>query len=253
MKEMYKSLVYKEWKVGKGFYLVRALFVLLFSGLCACCMIVFSQQGSIDENAIGAFEFFAMVMLYLLSACIAAVVADNDGIYKRDVNFGWLRFTKTLPVTAHDLAMGRYLFKGTVIMAGTVFMLVAIGGISVITGFKAWASPMYLYFWVVAVLLAFEIIRTLFLMRADDKKKFKRTLIITEVIVTIIGILVYLMIEWRGIDAFSSFQMEEQNFLPIVEELSFSHPIGILGILFSIILFVAGFMITRKSYERSAA
>lgn len=252
MKEMYKSLVYKEWKVGKGFYLVRAFFVLLCCAMCASVIIIITKWNQ-AEVGVGAFEFFALTMLYLMSACIAAVVADNDGIYKKDVNFGWLQFTKTLPVTAHDLAMGRYIFKGIVIMVGTVFMLVAICGISMIGGFKAWASPIYLYFWVVAVLLAFEIIRTLFLMRADDKKKFKRTLIVTEVIVTIIGILVYLMIERRGIDAFSSFQIEEQNFLPIVEALSFSHPIGILGILLSIILFAAGFMITRKSYERRAA
>ena len=254
MNEKYKALVYREWKIAKKFYVLRSililLFVLLFGGI-----IVFSTRAGVKAD--GVWLFF----LYLIVLFIAVAIGENNGVYKSDVNVGWLRFSWALPLTACEKAIAKYIFKCIVILSGTLFTLVSLGIICVLSEFTRMTTVVFAFFWCLDVCLLFDLLRHAIMMRAVDtktlKKICKKASIVIFVIISIPDVITLIqgksIFEKSPIESKIDAAIANSDFHMLADLMTIPKTWGFIGILLVFVLLIAGFAVTRKNYERRIA
>lgn len=259
MKEKYKSLVYREWKVSKKFYAPRVALLGLFLILVGYVVIMFATVPATDAAEVETKTLGELFLSYLFVACIAAMVGDDNGVHKADVDTGWLRFSWALPLTAFETAMGKYIFKVQLILVGTLFMLVSVGAFTVLTDFTLMADVVYAFFWGLDVVLLFNLFNNLIVLRAVDKKTLKKLSTISGIVAVALFFLPDILFLVKGATAGESFysQVEQafatMNNAKLIDLLTIPDFWGWVGILLLFVILVAGFVVAWKSYERRNA
>ncbi len=254
--EKYKSLLYREWKITKKFYLLRIVLLLLFTALLGGGMIYAVNVG---VEVGGANDGAWLFLLYLLVLFIAAASGEDNGVYKSDVNSGWLKYSWALPVTAHEKAVTRSAFRAIVVLIGTIYMFVSIGVICAITGFARMATVVYVFFWGLDIILIFHMVHDFIIMRAVDKKMLKKmsnvAITIFIVVISIPDIIVFIL----GKPINSGFEnkmdalAETGDLSGLTELLTISDLGGWIGILLLFVILIGGFLLSRKNFERRNA
>ncbi len=259
MNEKYKSLIYREWKLVKRFYIVRVL-VLLFFALMMGGASLYALSEPMDPPE--AAMLFKLTFLYWPIFCDAALVGEDNGIYKSDVANGWLRFSWALPLTAYEMVVPGYILKGIAILVGMVMAFVTSIVFCVATDFTYFATALYAFFWGVNIALMRDLIIHIFIMFAVKTDKVKKVIKVGTVTL-LIGVL--LVIVYYASKAASSQinglvhaqeitgEMEGFVYIKLVDILTISHFWGVIGILLMFVLFIAGFWVTLKNYERRRA
>lgn len=256
MKEKYKSLVYREWKVSKKFYAPRVTLLGLFFILLGYVAILIVKEPTNDSEAATLGVLF---LSYLFVACIAAMVGDDNGVHKADMDTGWLRFSWALPLTAFETVMGKYIFKVIVIAIGTIFMFVSVGAFTALTDFTLMAEVVYAFFWCLDVVLLFNVFRDLFMLRAVDIKTMKKMSTIFGVVGVALLFLPDILLLGNWATAGESFysQVEQafatMNNAKLIDLITIPDFWGFVGILLLFVILPVGFVVTRKSYERRNA
>lgn len=256
MMEKYKSLVYREWKVSKKFYVPRVTLLGLFFILLGYVAILIAKEPTNDSEAA---TLGVLCLSYLFVACIAAMVGDDNGVHKADVDTGWLRFSWALPLTAFEVAMGKYIFKAVMILIGTIFMFVSVWAFTALTDFTLMAEVVYAFFWVLDVVLLFNVFRDLFMLRAVDKKTLKKLSTIFGIVGVALLFLPDILLLGNWATAGESFysQVEQafatMNNAKLIDLITIPDFWGWIGILLLFVILAAGFVVTWKSCERRNA
>lgn len=262
MTEKYKSLLYREWKVSKKFYLIRIVLLLLFTALLGCAAIFIvnaSTNQASEAGAAEALDFALIVFFYLLVLFIAAASGEDNGVYKADVNSGWLKFSWALPVTAHEKAVTRFVFRGIVVLIGTIYMFAAIGAICGITGFSHMKTVVYAFFWCLDFCLLYDAIKDFIIMRAVDVKAVKKMGNIAMVVIIVLIDLPYLMAFLGGKPLKSEFEskldamMASGDLSGLLDLVTIPDLWGGVGILLLFVILIGCFFISRKNFERRNA
>lgn len=259
MKEKYKSLVYREWKVSKKFYAPRVALLGLFLILMGPILVFIGNSEVSATDPPGTQTMSCLFLFYLLIACIAAMAGEDNGVHKADVDTGWLRFSWALPLTAFEVTMGKYIFKVVMILIGTIVMFVSVGTLTALTDFTLMAEVVYAFFWCLNVVLLFNLFSNLFMLRAVDKKTLKKMSTISG----IMGVaLLFLPDIWFLLSGKSSENTVESNMEQAFESVDYNRLLDLLtipdfwgwiGILLLFVILAAGFVVTWKGYERRNA
>lgn len=260
--EKYKSLLYREWKITKKFYLLRIVLLVLFTVLLGGG-VIFSVNAStgqeVEAGAAEALDWALIFFFYLLVLFIAAASGEDNGVYKSDVSSGWLKYSWALPVTAHEKAVTKYVFRGILISAGTIYMFASVGTISAIIGFAHMKTVLYAFFWCLDAILATYIVRDYIVMNAVDVKALKKMGNIAIVVFVIVFELPAFMRIIRGVppeevlDAKITAMINAGDYSAILELITIPDLWGCIGILLLFVIFVGGFLLSRKSFERRSA
>ena len=259
MKEKYKSLVYREWKVSKKFYAPRVALLGLFLILMGPILVFIGNSEVSATDPPGTQTMSCLFLFYLLIACIAAMAGEDNGVHKADMDTGWLRFSWALPLTAFETVMGKYIFKVIVIAIGTIFMFVSVGAFTALTDFTLMAEVVYAFFWCLDVVLLFNVFRDLFMLRAVDKKTLKKLSTIFGIVGVALLFLPDILLLGKGATAGESFdsQMEQafetMDYNRLIDLITIPDFWGWIGILLLFVILVAGFVVTWKSCERRNA
>lgn len=267
MTEKYKSLLYREWKVSKKFYLLRIVLLLLFTALLGGGMTyainVAAVSAEVTKEAAAAAEGAADVawifLFYLLVLFMAAASGEDNGVYKSDVNSGWLKYSWALPVTAHEKAVTKLTFRGIVVLIGTVYMFVSIGVISGITGFAHMKTVVYAFFWCLDFCLLLDTIKDFIIMRAVDVKAVKKMGNIALVVIIVAIDLPYLMKAIQGtppediLEGKMMTMIKNNDISGLTELVTIPDLWGGIGILLLFVILIGGFLLSRKNFERRNA
>lgn len=262
MTEKYKSLLYREWKVSKKFYLLRIVLLLLFTALLGGTVLFLMNASTGPEAEAGvaeALDWTLIFFFYLLVLFMAAASGEDNGVYKSDVSSGWLKYSWALPVTAHEKAVTKYVFRGILILAGTIYMFASVGAICAITGFAHMKTVVYAFFWCLDAILATYIVRDYIVMNAVDMKALKKMGNIAIIVFVIVFELPAFMRIIRGVppeeilDIKLTAMINAGDYRGLVELISIPDLWGCIGILLLVVIFVGGFLLSRKNFERRNA
>ena len=260
--EKYKSLLYREWKITKKFYLLRIVLLVLFTALLGGVVKFVVNASTGPEAVAGAAENIDWALIfffYLLVLFMAAASGEDNGVYKSDVSSGWLKYSWALPVTAHEKAVTKYVFRGILVLAGTIYMFASVGAICAITGFAHMKTVVYAFFWGLDAILAYTIVKDFIVMNAVDMKSLKKMWNIVFIAFVIVFELPYILDVIRGvppedlIDEKLKAIVENGDYSVAIELVSIPDFWGYIGILLLFVIFVVGFLLSRKSFERRSA
>lgn len=266
--EKYKSLLFREWKVSKKFYLLRIVLLLLFTLMLGGLMVYLSNTGAVETVVVegetvpaaeGAMDVAFIFLSYLLVLFMAAASGEDNGVYKSDVNSGWLKFSWALPVTAHEKAVTKLTFRGIVVLIGTVYMFVSIGMISGITGFAHMKTVVFAFFWCLDFCLLLDTIRDFVIMRAVDMKAVKKMGNIALLVIIVAIDLPYFMKAMQGtppediLDSKMVTMMKNNDISGLTELVTIPDLWGGIGILLLFVILIGGFLLSRKNFERRNA
>ncbi len=255
--EKYKALLYREWKISRRFYLLRVLLLLLFD-----LMVIGIFMGEFEASEVSQAEITLMYVFvsYLIVLLGGAIIGEDNGVYKADVDTGWFRFSQALPLTAFEKAVTRYLFKGLVLLIGSLMIFVPLSVIYGMTKFTQVATVVYLFFFAVDAILLYEVVRYILTMCISDADKSRR---VKRIVGVVAGIMIFLSeirvllnasdhINGSGLN-FAETIPEADVFAKMLDVMIIPNCWGWVSIPLLFVLLAVGFVTTWKSYERRNA
>ncbi|MBO5487251.1 MAG: hypothetical protein J5988_10065 [Eubacterium sp.] len=251
MTEKYKALLYREWKISRRFYLLRVLLLLLFD-----LMVIGVFIGGFKANEMSQAEGNFMYLLFSYFAVVlgGAIIGEDNGVYKADVDTGWFRFSQALPLTAVEKAVTRYLFKGLVLIIGSLMIFVPLSVIYGMTKFAHVATVVYLFFFALDAILLYEVVRYILTMCISDADKSRRVRRIVGVGMFVIWIILEICILTGVSNSNLLVTSEELNdFARMLDVMTIPNRWGWVSIPLLFVLLAVGFLTTWKSYERRNA
>lgn len=255
--EKYKSLLYREWKITKKFYILRTILFLFFVAMFALTFYGLTIQN--EPTAEGAY-MTALVISTIFCLFSGVLAAEDNGAYKTDVNSGWLSFSWALPLTSAEKALSKYLFRVIVILVGLGVSVIVVKGFGAVFGVPVLYSALYVYFWSINVVLIIDLVRQFIVMHTVDMKFLKKLLNIG----TIISIAGFILIDIsmgskleKKLNALVEMTgtMEDAEagafLLSVMKDLfTISHLWGCIGILLMIVLLIVSAVVVKRGYER---
>lgn len=240
----YKSLLFREYKLSRNHYLFRCIILILFLGLVFLTNLLNRDESQEVKNSI------TMFMSLLFAIITGFVCADDNGVYRSDINAGWHTYSYCLPISLFEKAIIRYFVKVLAILAGAGITALGCRIIAIGAGAKADMRMLFVFLFMADIYLLFEDIIHAVSLVAKDVRKSK--IFWTIVIGAALGIISFVP------------DMISLDFLDVPkDELGIALPNMILEtvmklidkmdwILFPllIVLLSAGFAVTYKSYGR---
>ena len=205
---------------------------------------------------------FKLIFLYWPIFCDAALVGEDNGIYKSDVANGWLRFSWALPLTAYEMVVPRYIMKGMAILLGMIIAFVTTMVFCGVTDFTYFATALYAFFWVVNIALMRDLIINIFIMFSIKMENMKKAMNVGMGTLSIGALLVIVYYTSKAASSQINGLVQAQEirqeiegllYIKLVDILTIPHFWGMIGILLTFVLFLAGFLVTLKNYERRRA
>lgn len=240
----YKSLLFREYKLSRNHYLFRLVILILFIGLVFLTLLLNREESQETKESITKF-------MSLLFAMIAGFVcADDDGVYRSDINTGWNTYSYCLPVSLWEKVIVRYLVKVFAILAGAGITALGCQIIAIGAGTKADMRMMLVFLLIADIYLLLQIAIDFLSLMAKDAKESKKFLVILAVFILGIVILGPNLIP---ADLFEMPGDELGVILPnrIVETvMKLIDRLDLFVFPLLIVLFAAGFGLTYKIYER---
>ena len=138
-------------------------------------------------------------------------------------------------------------------------MFASVGIICAITGFAHMKTVVYAFFWCLDAILATYIVRDYIVMNAVDVKALKKMGNIAIIVFVIVFELPAFMRIIRGVppeevlDAKLTAMIEKGDYSALEELITIPDFWGCIGILLLFVIFVVGFLLSRKSFERRNA
>ncbi|MCH5275837.1 MAG: hypothetical protein J1E65_08350 [Lachnospiraceae bacterium] len=240
----YKSLLFREYKLSRNHYLFRLVILTLFLGLVFLAILLNHDESQETKNSISIF------MSLLFAIITGFVCADDAGVYRSDINAGWYTYSYCLPISLFEKSFVRYFIKALAILIGAGITALGCQIIAIGADAEADMRMLFVFLLMAEIYLLFQIVIHVVSLMAKDVRKSKTMWGI--VCAAALGIIVWAP-NLISID-FSDVPKDELGVaLPnmIVETaMKWIDKIDLFLFPLLIILFVAGFILTYKTYER---
>lgn len=194
---LYKSLVYREFRLSRKYYILITLLCVL---VYALLLLVFVLGQEDEESAETVAETVAEKLFGILDFAIGPALAGflcarDANNYKKDVNSGWASYARVLPASAKQRALACILLRlGFSLFIGVITAAYSIAT-ELIMDEKFSLTPIISVFLVaVAITVLFDAVYSAVVMRTTDKKAFKTVAFIAFAAVAGVGSLVFKLI-----------------------------------------------------------
>lgn len=246
----YASLIFREFKISKKHYFYRVLMLAAFIFLFIIALIVLSNDRT--RNGV-ALDGFALMAMYLIGAIVAIIIAEDNGVFKSDVNSGWLRYSRALPLSAFEKAMAKYIFRMIMIIIGFAVCILSSLVICSVTDSSMNTKGILTMFLLFDVSLIFNIVIEAFIMRATDKKALKKmSYIISAILVAIL-----FLPEFINFDSMNGQEESLEQTMQSVEKtnellrkLVLPDAVLYASVALMAVILITGFIITMKNFGR---
>jgi hypothetical protein len=173
--KMYRSLVYREWRLSRGHYILMTILFLLTETVFILPVLV-EKQSLLEMTAEELRETkvsIAVVALFL--AAIGGFMAGmNNRVHKADIASGWKRYSYALPPTAKQRAASDLMMKLIMIAFFAAFILCYAAAAKAIVGGKIIGSTISAYLIISSIALVFDTIYCGILLMANSRNDLKK-------------------------------------------------------------------------------
>lgn len=243
----YKSLLFREFKLSRNHYLFRFVISILFLGLVFLTIQLNRDESQETINSI------SMFMSLLFAIITGFLCADDDDVYRLDINVGWNTYSYCLPISLFEKSIVRYLVKILAILIGAGITALGCQIIAIGAGTKTDMRMMFIFLFMADIYLLFQIVIQAVSLVAKDIRESKKLWVIFAGVV--LGIIVFSpnLIPIDSLDSLDVPADELGAALPnmVTEKImKWIDKIDLLLFPLLIILLAAGFVITYKAYER---
>lgn len=178
---LYKSLVYREFRLSRSYYILITLLFVLFGTLVLIGMRVgIALEGGLDNDAEEGISILITSIVPAIGGFLSARDANN---YKKDVNSGWASYARVLPATAKQRAFSCILLR----LGFSAFMclLTFVWAILVRTAadLSSTVPNISMFLAAMALTVLLDSVYSAVVMRTKDKKAFKKVALIASVAV----------------------------------------------------------------------
>lgn len=250
----YKSLVFRELKLSARHYALRGLMFLAFIAMLVLVMLVLKPQAAKEMSNMRG---FALMGAYVVGIIGAIIIGEDNGVYKADVNTGWLTYSWALPLTSFEKAMAKYIVRVILIAAGSVITVLSAILIFAISGSAFNVNTILSLFFFIDIALIFNIVLESFFMRATDTKSLKKMGAIAGAVLAVLIFLPDILSLGQPDSAESDILEQASQSIDVANYVlySFKMPemLGYISIPLMIVILIAGFIITKKNFERREA
>lgn len=168
--KLYKSLIFREWKLTRRRFLLMLMLFLLLCALMVFPILFYADdvRGN-SSDALGAYAFFS-ALLALLGGILAGT---NNGLQKADIITGWQRYAIALPPTPSQAALSDLLVK---LLQSGIFALCVVAYTVVcawLTGSLAALHAVNIYLIFAAAALLCDAVYSAMILCAQDKHQLK--------------------------------------------------------------------------------
>ena len=233
-------------------YVIRLLLLVLVVGFAALSLLVTGQNSAhAGEDMSG----FTVMLTYIIAVVAGVVISEDNGVFKADMDAGWLRYSYALPMSAAKKALTRMLVKLLFIVVG---MLVTVAGAAVVcamNGTSLELKTILTFVLILDIFLLYDMVQQMFILRATDADEFKRNKFLGGVagVIAVVLVTEFLPIDISGLEEAmelipemkSPAEMAELGALFEIPEI-----IGYLGIPFMLVILGVGFFASWKALER---
>ena len=176
--KLYRSLIYREFKLTRKRCILMLILFLLFSLLMMTPMMlgVFSEPAEPDEDMQGL-VFIATFFVALTGGLLAGT---NNGLQKADISAGWKRYSFVLPPTAKQQAVSDLVVKlcyilcfGLLSAAFAIICSIVSGINTAVEGFNPVCRMLNIYLGAVCAVMLVDIAYSYIMMFANDKNQMK--------------------------------------------------------------------------------
>ena len=180
--KMYRSLVYREWRLSRGHYILMTILFLLTETVFILPVLV-EKQSLLEMTAEELRETkvsIAVVALFL--AAIGGFMAGmNNRVHKADIASGWKRYSYVLPPTAKQRAASDLMMKLIMMIFYAALILCYAAAAKAIVGGKIIGSTISAYLIISSIALVFDTIYCGILLMANSRNELKKYGIIASV------------------------------------------------------------------------
>ena len=180
--KMYRSLVYREWRLSRGHYILMTILFLLTETVFILPVLV-EKQSLLDMTAEELRETkVSIAVIALFLAAIGGFMAGmNNRVHKADIASGWKRYSYALPPTAKQRAASDLMMKLLMMAFFAALVLIYAAASKAIIGGKIIGSTVSTYLIVSSIALVFDTIYCGILLMANSKNDLKKYGIIASV------------------------------------------------------------------------
>ena len=169
--KLYRSLVYREFRLSRKYYI---LITLLFVLLEALVLLGIGLGLEDEESAETVSEKLAGILVTSIVPALAGFLCARDANnYKKDVHSGWASYARVLPATAKQRAFACILLRlGFSLFIGLPTVVLSIVMQS-ITGFNTLIPTLSVFLAAMALTVLLDAVYSAVVMRTTDQKAFK--------------------------------------------------------------------------------
>ena len=253
--KLYRSLLFREWKISRRHYVTRVLMVVCFAALLLLAVFAawkddFANASASElEELRSAIDMFGM-MFGMLTAILA--VYDTD-VLQSDVNCGWHRYSLALPITAKDKALARYSVRCGAILTGGILCGIFAVIIENPLGQQLFAGTLNVYCVTLDVLLLFELLRSL-LMTMGLTEKQAGLAVLLFIVFVVCGFVIWFCLSYLDDFWANISEMTENGINPATKLASdvveTAENLSFVPFIVLILLTVCSFFASAKALER---
>ncbi|MBR3666404.1 MAG: hypothetical protein IKN66_04495 [Ruminococcus sp.] len=173
--KMYRSLVYREWRLSRGHYILMTILFLLMESLFILPIIV-DKQLFIEPTAenIEAIQVDIAAFALILAAVCGFFAGMNNRVHKADIASGWKRYSYALPPTAKQRAASDLIMKFMVMTFFAALLLCYVIVAKTVFSGKIIGSTMSMYLIVSSVTIVFDTVYCGILLMANSRNDLKK-------------------------------------------------------------------------------
>ncbi|MBQ9869640.1 MAG: hypothetical protein IJM32_08280 [Ruminococcus sp.] len=178
---LYKSLVYREFRLSRSYYILITLLFVLFETLVLIGMRVgIALEGGLDNDAEEGISILITSIVPAIGGFLSARDANN---YKKDVISGWASYARVLPATAKQRALACILLR--LGFSAFLCLLTFVWAILVRTAadLSSAVPNISMFLAAMALTVLLDSVYSAVVMRTRDKKAFKKVALIAAVAV----------------------------------------------------------------------
>ncbi|MBP1542963.1 MAG: hypothetical protein J6A16_02605, partial [Oscillospiraceae bacterium] len=156
-----RSLFYREMRLSARHYMIRLLLLVLVVGFAALSLLVTGQNSAYAGEDMSG---FTVMLTYIIAVIAGVVISEDNGVFKADMDAGWLRYSYALPMSAAKKALTRTLVK---LLSVVVGMVVIVAGAAAVRGMNGSSLDLktILYFVLILdVFLLYDMVQQIFIL-----------------------------------------------------------------------------------------
>ncbi|MBQ9948784.1 MAG: hypothetical protein IJO91_10400 [Oscillospiraceae bacterium] len=244
-----RSLFYREMRLSARHYIIRLLLLVLVVGFAALSLLVTGQNSAYAGEDMSG---FTVMLTYIIAIVAGVVIAEDNGVFKADMDAGWLRYSYALPMSAAKKALTRTLVK---LLSISVGMVVTVAGAALVSGRMPDAPTIMNFVLILDIFLLYDMVQQIFILRATDPDELKRNKFIggiVAIVVIVIG-LELLPIDISGLEKAMELIPEMKSpaeMSQLGELFKLPENIDYFGIPAMIVILAVGFFTSWKALER---